>query len=88
MRRRTDRLDERILHQRASYWATRLAPRFRARERARRQLHYQWSVVQIEFARDVIFKRRDEGFPVLRSFYKSSHRTVDWAVWRRWGRAE
>ena len=114
-----DRLDERILQQRASYWATRLAPRFSARERARCQLAYQWSVAQIEFARDVIFKRRarlhdlfqraveigvalggatqtrhifgrhinrryhgkletvlerrDEGFPVLRSYYKSSY---------------
>ena len=113
-----ERLDERILQQRASYWASRLSPRFSARERARCQLHYQWSVAQIEFARDVIFRRhahlhemfqraveigvalggatqtrhifgrginrryhgkletvlerRDEGFPVLRSYYKSS----------------
>ena len=53
-----DRLDERILQQRANYWATRLAPPFSARERARCQLAYQWSLAQIEFARDVIFKRR------------------------------
>ena len=39
-----DRLDERILQERANYWATRLAPRFSARERARCQLAYQWSV--------------------------------------------
>ena len=114
-----DRLDERILQQRANFWTTRLTPRFSARERARCQLHYQWSVAQIEFARDVIFRRRarlhdlfqraveigvalggatqtrhifgrrinrryhgkletvldrrDEGFPVLRSYYKSSY---------------
>ena len=114
-----DRLDERILQQRATYWASRLAPRFSARERAACQLHYQWSVAQIEFARDVIFQRRarlrdlfqraveigvalggatqtrhifgrhinrryrgkletvlerrDEGFPVLRAYYKSSY---------------
>ena len=114
-----ERLDERILQQRASYWATRLAPRFSAREHAICQLDYQWSVAQIEFARDVIFhrrarlralfqraveigvalggatqtrhlfgrrinrryqgkletvlERRDEGFPVLRSYYKSSY---------------
>ena len=114
-----DRLDERILQQRANFWTTRLTPRFSARERASCQLHYQWSVAQIEFARDVIFrrrarlhdlfqraveigvalggatqtrhifgrhinrryhgkletvlKRRDEGFPVLRSYYKSSY---------------
>ena len=111
-----DRLDERILQQRANYWASRLAPRFSARERVACQLHYQWSVAQIEFTRDVIFQRRarlrdlfqraveigvalggatqtrhifgrhinrryrgkletvlerrDEGFPVLRSYYK------------------
>ncbi|MDE2811712.1 MAG: hypothetical protein OXM01_01730 [Gemmatimonadota bacterium] len=53
-----DRLDERILQQRANFWASRLAPRFSARERAACQLHYQWSVAQIEFARDVIFQRR------------------------------
>ena len=114
-----DRLDERILQRRASYWASRLAPPFSARERATCQLRYQWSVAQIEFARDVIFQRRarlralfqraveigvalggatqtrhifgrhinrryrgkletvlerrDEGFPVLRSYYKSSY---------------
>lgn len=53
-----DRLDERILQQRASYWASRLAPRFSPRERAACQLEYQWSVAQIEFARDVVFHRR------------------------------
>ena len=114
-----DRLDERILQQRADYWAARLAPQFSPRERALCQLDYQWSVAQIEFARDVIFhrrarlhdlfqraveigvalggatqtrqifgrrinrryhgkletvlERRDEGFPVLRSYYKSSY---------------
>ena len=114
-----DRLDEQILRQRASYWAGRLAPRFSPRERAACQLDYQWSVAQIEFARDVIFhrrarlhalfqraveigvalggatqtrhlfgrrinrryqgkletllERRDEGFPVLRAYYKSSY---------------
>ena len=114
-----DRLDDRVLQQRANFWTNRLTPRFSSRERARCQLAYQWSVAQIEFARDVIFKRRarlhdlfqraveigvalggatqtrhifgrhinrryhgkletvlerrDEGFPVLRSYYKSSY---------------
>ena len=44
-----ERLDERILQQRANFWASRLAPRFSARERANCQLHYQWSVAQVEF---------------------------------------
>ena len=38
--------------------ASRLAPRFSPRERAACQLEYQWSVAQIEFARDVILHRR------------------------------
>ena len=53
-----DRLDDRILQQRANFWTTRLTPRFSARERALCQLAYQWSVAQIEFARDVISQRR------------------------------
>ena len=114
-----ERLDEHILRQRADYWASRLTPRFSPRERAACGLDYQWSVAQIEFARDVIFhrrarlhdlfqraveigvalggatqtrhlfgrrincryhgkletilERRDEGFPVLRAYYKSSY---------------
>lgn len=114
-----DRLDEHILRQRANYWVSRLAPTFSSRERAACHLDYQWSVAQIEFARDVIFhrrarlhdlfqraveigvalggatqtrlifgrrihrryqgkletilERRDEGFPVLRAYYKSSY---------------
>ena len=114
-----ERLDEKILRQRASYWTSRLTPRFSPRERAACRLDYQWSVAQIEFARDVIFhrrarlhelfqraveigvalggatqtrhlfgrrincryqgkletilERRDEGFPVLRGYYKSSY---------------
>lgn len=51
------RLDERVLRQRASYWAQRLAPSFTARERELCQLRYQWSVGQIEYAHDVIFRR-------------------------------
>ena len=53
-----ERLDERVLRQRADYWASRLTPRFSPRESAACGLDYQWSVAQIEFARDVIFHRR------------------------------
>ena len=53
-----ERLDEKILRQRAGYWTSRLTPRFSPRERAACGLDYQWSVAQIEFARDVIFRRR------------------------------
>lgn len=58
MQRLADRLDERILRQRASYWAKRLAPPFSPEERELCQLHYQWSVAQIEYAQDIVFKRR------------------------------
>jgi DNA-binding transcriptional ArsR family regulator len=51
-------LDDRLLRERADYWAWRLAPSFTPRERRMCKLHYQWSVAQIEFAHDVIFRRR------------------------------
>jgi hypothetical protein len=52
-----DALDDRLLHDRASYWAWRLAPSFTPRERELCVLQYRWSVAQIEFARDLIFRR-------------------------------
>lgn len=51
-------LDEQMIRARANYWAWRLAPSFTARERRRCKLQYEWSVAQIELAKDVIFKRR------------------------------
>lgn len=56
--RLAETLDERLLRQRADYWAFRLAPSFTARERRLCQLQYQWSVAQIEFALDVVFRRQ------------------------------
>ena len=112
-------LDEAILGKRADYWALRLAPSFSDHERSACRLQYQWSMAQMEFCRNVIFRRRarlrelfqraveigvalggatqtrhifgrridrrydgkleptlerrDEGFPVLRAYYKSSY---------------
>jgi len=57
LQRLADALDERVLHDRASYWAWRLAPSFTPRERKLCGLQYRWSVAQIEFAQDVIFRR-------------------------------
>jgi hypothetical protein len=57
LRRLGNALDERVLHERASYWAWRLAPSFTPRERTLCGLQYRWSVAQIEFAQDVIFRR-------------------------------
>jgi len=113
------KLDDKLLHQRADHWAFRLAPSFSVRERRACQLRYQWSVAQLEFSQNILFKRRaplrdlfrrateigvalggatqvrnifgrrlnrryngkletvlerrDEGYPVLRAYYKSSY---------------
>ena len=47
--------------------------RFSARERAACQLHYQWSVAQIEFARDVIFQRRARLRDLFRRAVEIAH---------------
>lgn len=111
-------LDAKTLQERADHWAFRLAPSFSPSQRRACQLHYQWSVAQIEFCENILFKRRarlralfqrateigvalggasqvrqifgrqvnrrykgkletvlerrDEGFPVLRAYYKTS----------------
>jgi len=111
-------LDAKTLRDRADHWTFRLAPSFSKSQRLACQLHYQWSVAQIEFSENILFKRRaplralfrrateigvalggatqvrqifgrqvnrryngkletvleqrDEGFPVLRAYYKTS----------------
>jgi hypothetical protein len=52
-----ERLTPRLLEQRCGYWVRQLAPRFTAAERAAVDLHYRYSVAQIELATDVIFRR-------------------------------
>ena len=53
------RLNETTIRQRANDWAFRLAPSFSRRERRFcGGLQYQWSVAQIEFSQNVIFRRR------------------------------
>ena len=112
------KLDAKTLHRRADHWAFRLAPSFSPSQRLVCHLYYQWSVAQIEFSENILFKRRapmralfrrateigvalggatqvrqifgrqvnrryngklesvlerrDEGFPVLRAYYKTS----------------
>jgi len=119
LQRLADSLDERVIRQRASYWTWRLSPSFSSRERQLCNLEYGWSIAQVEFCQNVIFKRRaplrelfrrateigvalggatqtrhlfgrtinrryrgkletvldhrDEAFPVLRSYYKTSY---------------
>jgi hypothetical protein len=52
-----ERLTPRLIEQRCGYWVRQLAPRFTAEERVAADLHYRYSVAQIELATDVIFKR-------------------------------
>jgi hypothetical protein len=52
-----ERLTPRLLEQRCGSWVRQLAPRFTAAERAAVDLHYRYSVAQIELATDVIFRR-------------------------------
>ena len=52
-----ERLTPRLIEQRCTYWAQRLAPAFSAAERAALPLAYRYSVAQIELATDVIFNR-------------------------------
>ena len=52
-----ERLTPRLIEQRCGYWVRRLAPRFMAEEQAAVDLHYRYSVAQIELATDVIFRR-------------------------------
>jgi hypothetical protein len=52
-----ERLTPSLIEQRCGYWVRQLAPRFTAEERAAVDLHYRYSVAQIELATDVIFRR-------------------------------
>lgn len=52
-----ERLTPHLIEQRVNHWVRQLAPRFTAEERAVVDLHYRYSVAQIELATDVIFRR-------------------------------
>jgi hypothetical protein len=52
-----DRLSAAILERRSAYWARRLVPVFSQAERAALQPGYRYSMVQMELATDVVFKR-------------------------------
>ena len=113
-----DALTPTVLRARCEYWAAKLAPQFSRDEHAATDLHYRYSVGQIELATDVVFEqpsplralfrravelglllggadrtthlfgrqitaqyrgklqtvldRRNEGHPVLRSYYQTS----------------
>jgi hypothetical protein len=51
------RLTPRLIEGRCGSWVRQLAPRFTAEEQAAVDLHYRYSVAQIELATDVIFRR-------------------------------
>jgi hypothetical protein len=53
----TQRFTARLIEQRCAGWVRQLAPRFTAQERTAADLHYRYSVAQIELATDLIFRR-------------------------------
>jgi hypothetical protein len=52
-----DRLTPSVLEARCAVWTARLAPRFSPEEQAALGLRYRYSVVQVELATDVLFRR-------------------------------
>jgi hypothetical protein len=52
-----ERLTPQLIERRCGSWVRQLAPRFTAEEQAAVDLHYRYSVAQIELATDVIFRR-------------------------------
>jgi hypothetical protein len=52
-----ERLTPQLIERRCRYWVRHLAPRFTAEEGAAVDLHYRYSVAQIELATDLIFRR-------------------------------
>jgi len=57
----TEKLNQRLtpalIHSRLDYWALRLAPSFSKKERYLTPIRYDYSMSQIEYALDIVFKR-------------------------------
>jgi hypothetical protein len=57
LRTAADHLSPTLLQRRCAYWVRRLVPTFSLAERAALQPGYRYSMVQIELATDIVFKR-------------------------------
>ena len=63
-----DRLSEEILRKRLDYWTFALGPKFSEKERARVKLYRDYSINQVEYCRNFIFKR---NAPIHKIFERS-----------------
>jgi hypothetical protein len=70
-----DRLSPAIIRQRLDYWTLILGPKFSAKERTRINLSRFYSIAQIEYCRNFIFKRH---FPIHKLF----ERGCELGLWR------
>jgi hypothetical protein len=63
-----DRLSEEVLRKRLDYWTLLLGPKFSEKERARVKLYRDYSINQVEYCRNFIFKR---NAPIHKIFERS-----------------
>jgi hypothetical protein len=63
-----DRLDAPTIRKRLDYWTLVLGPKFSKKERAAVNLHRKYSINQIEYCRNFIFRR---NFPIHKIFERS-----------------
>jgi hypothetical protein len=70
-----DRLSAKIIRQRLEYWTFLLGPKFSRRERSAMNLSRFYSMAQVEYCRNFIFKR---NFPIRKIF----ERSCEIGLWR------
>jgi hypothetical protein len=70
-----DRLSAKIIRQRLEYWTFLLGPKFSRRERSAMNLSRFYSMSQVEYCRNFIFKR---NFPIRKIF----ERSCEIGLWR------
>jgi hypothetical protein len=63
-----DKLDARTIRSRLDYWTLVLGPKFSRKERAAVNLHRNYSINQIEYCRNFVFRR---NFPIHKIFERS-----------------
>ena len=70
-----DRLSPKIIAERLDYWSLVLGPKFSPKERKRMNLRRFYAIAQIEYCRNLIFKRH---FPIHKLFERSG----ELGLWR------
>jgi hypothetical protein len=64
-----DRLSPEIIRPRLDYWTWRLGPKFSKKDRTAIHLHRQYSMNQVEYARNFVFRR---NFPIYQLFERAA----------------